>query len=236
MTDLSPIPTVDPAALFCCAVSLRDAAMESTGGRESNLGEEYNGWDEFLRQVMAVATRFETWATDHVAFEALGEVWPYFMEDRFGAACVEVVDLWHLAEFGDEDCVRVAQHLGLPLILDESLHIPLDVRAPNPVEGSAFHEFCIRAIRYHLEDEDPMPLAAGGDPWDPEWTNPVFAIYGVQADGIEMHITDLPQYRDAVVLVGKLSPGIQFPEQPIVNPTGREVRSTAFCRSITRQI
>jgi hypothetical protein len=52
MTDLSPVPTIDPAALFCCAVSLRDAAMESTGGRESNLGEEYNGWDEFLRQVM----------------------------------------------------------------------------------------------------------------------------------------------------------------------------------------
>ena len=224
MTDLSPVPTVDPAALFCCAVSLRDAAMESTGGRESNLGEEYNGWDEFLRQVMGVATRFETWATEHVAFDELGEVWPYSMEDRFGRACVEVVDLWHLAEFDDEDSVRVAQHLGLPLIYDESLHIPLEVRAPNPVVGSAFHEFCIRAIRYHVEDEEPMPLMAGDKPWDPEWTDPVFAIYGVQADGIEMHITDLPQYRDAVVLLGKLSPGIRFLEKPVVDPAGREVR------------
>ena len=99
------------------------------------------------------------------------------------------------------------------------------MRTPNPVIASAFYEFCIRAIHYHVEDEEPMPLKVGDEPWDPEWTDPVFAIYGVQADGIEMHITDFSRYRDAVALVEKLSPGIRFPEKPVVDPTGREVSS-----------
>lgn len=213
---MNEISSADPAAIFSCAVSLRDAANVQSAASGLSLSDVYSGMDGFQRELMRVATLFETWATAHVAFDHLGEVWPYFLEDHFGEACVAVADLWALAEFNEMDCVRVAQHLQLPLYYDEGLMIPLLIHARNTVVGSAFTEFGIQTMRLLLDDGETMPFVAGDDPWDDAFEPPSFALYGVSHEGIKERITTFASYREAVALVMKLAPGIDFPERPVV--------------------
>ena len=94
----------DPAAVFACAVSLREACQRHADSKPGlNLGECYKGMDEFMRQLMRVAHQFEVWSCAHVAFEHLQDVWPYLLEDRFGEACLAVIRASALAEFNDDD-------------------------------------------------------------------------------------------------------------------------------------
>jgi hypothetical protein len=207
---------LDPAAIFCCAVSLRDAAMPLSDAGDYTLSDAYSGWNGFLQEVMRVATLFETWATAHVAFDHLGEVWPYFMEDRFGDACVEVADVWALASFDEMDCVRIVQHLQLPLYYEDGLVIPLEVRARSTVAGSAFVEFSIQTVRRHLVDAEVVPFISGDELWDDDYELPRLALHGITAEGQRERIADFATYREAVALVAKLAPGIDFPERPVV--------------------
>jgi len=103
----------DPAAVLGAAVSLWRACQSDP---QPDLGVCYGGSDQWMREVMRVATLFETWATRHVCFGDLDECWPYFLEDRFGAACVELIGPDGLARFAEADCLRVAQRLRLPVI------------------------------------------------------------------------------------------------------------------------
>jgi hypothetical protein len=208
--------TNDPAAIFCCAVSLRDAAMPLSDAGNYTLSDAYSGWNGFLQEVMRVATLFETWATAHVAFDHLGEVWPYFMEDRFGVACVEVADIWSLAGFDEMDCLRIAQQLQLPLYYGDALVIPLEVRARNTVVGSGFAEFGIQTVRIHRIEAEVVPFIRGDDPWDEDYELPRLALCGITAEGQCEHIAEFTTYRDALSLVTKLAPGINFPERPVV--------------------
>ncbi len=106
----------DPAAVFGCAVSLWQQCMKAAKGKNRvNLSECYNGGDEFMRVVMRIATRFEAWACDHISFDDLDDVWPYLMEEKFGVACVEAMGVENLAAFGDDDCLRVAMLMKLPV-------------------------------------------------------------------------------------------------------------------------
>jgi hypothetical protein len=66
---MSENSTADPAAIFGCAVSLRDAAMPLSDAGHFTLSDAYSGWNSFLQDVMRLATLFEVWATAHVAFE-----------------------------------------------------------------------------------------------------------------------------------------------------------------------
>ena len=82
-------PMSDSAAVFGAALSLRQACREAAArDPHLNLSDCYNGMDEFMREVMRVGNLFEDWACGHVAFEEHSEVWPYFLEDKFGAACL----------------------------------------------------------------------------------------------------------------------------------------------------
>jgi hypothetical protein len=212
---MSENSAIDPAAIFCCAVSLRDAAMPLSDAGHYTLSDAYSGWNGFLQEVMRVATLFETWATAHVAFDHIGEVWPYFMEDRFGDACVEVADIWSLASFDETDCLRIAQHLQLPLYYEDGLVIPLEVRACNTVAGSGFAEFGIQTMRRHLVDAEVVPFISGDELWDEDYELPMLALSGITAEGQREHIADFATYREAVALVAKLAPGIDFPERPV---------------------
>lgn len=213
---MSENSATDPAAIFCCAVSLRDAAMPISEASPITLSDAYSGWNGFLQEVMRVATLFETWATAHVAFDHLGEVWPYFMEDRFGTACVEVSDVWALAGFDKTDCLRIAQHLQLPLFYEEGPLLPLEVRARNPVAGSAFTELGIQTLRYSRLDEEDEPFRTGDDPWEEDCDPPCLALCGISAEGQWEPIARLATYREARSLAQKLAPGIDFPEKPVV--------------------
>ncbi len=178
------------------------------------MSESYNGFDQFMRELMRVANLFEGWACDHVVFDALGEVWPYLMEDKFGDACLKCVLPDALAGFDHNDCLRVALRLRLPLQADGELRAPIDVRAPNPVASSAFRELRIQTIRNEFDDNSVVPFTVDDDPFDVEFGAPYFALYGVGDDGLSEHIADRDSYAEAVKLAHKLAPGIGFPTQP----------------------
>lgn len=62
---------------------------------------------------MPVPEMFEDWACRNVAFQELDDVWPYLLEDRFGAACLEIMSAESLAGFDADDCLRVASKASI---------------------------------------------------------------------------------------------------------------------------
>ena len=107
-------PKPDPASVLGAALSLNTACNKVRGGDLSAL---YRGYDEFMRQVMRIATLFEKWSCRHIDFERLGECWPYHLEECFGAACLATVapDATDLELFNSKSCKIVAMHMKLPL-------------------------------------------------------------------------------------------------------------------------
>jgi hypothetical protein len=213
MSDEAEQP--DEAAVFGCALSLwHECRKPSKTNERVNLSECYNGGDEFMRVVMRVATRFETWATRHIEFSELDDVWPYVMEDKFGTACVTVIGAECLAQFDDSDCLRVALHMRLPVKICDGLPVPVDVTAASPVAGSPFPAFRIQTVRVPAEDDICEPFTLADDPFDEHFSHPHFALYGVGDDGLLEHIADRRTYADSAQLARNLAPGIAFPIKP----------------------
>lgn len=208
--------SLDPAAVFASALSLWQAVKEDAAKPPAvNLSECYNGGDEFMRQVMRVATEFEGWSCAHVVFEELDDVWPYRLEDAFGDACVSVMGgAGTLMNFDERDCLSVAWQLRLPIKSDSGLPVPLSIAAPNPVADAAFCEFRIQTVRHRLEDDLEEWFTFDDEPFDEEWSAPYFSLYGVEADGRLEDLADRGTYTAAVVLARKLAPGIAFPPHP----------------------
>jgi hypothetical protein len=205
----------DPAAVFGCALSLwRQCNKRAESDPNLNLSDSYHGIDELMRQVMRIANQFEQWACLHILFDELNDVWPYMLEDKFGAACLDILNPDGLTQFDETDCLRVALHMNLPVMLDEKLPIPIDVRASNPISDSIFREFRIQTVRTCGEDNAIAPFTVCDEPFDEEFGPPYFAIYGIEADGSLEHVADRSRYSDALDLLQKLAPGIQFPTSP----------------------
>lgn len=165
-----------------------------------------------MRVIMRVATRFEQWASKYVAFEDLNDVWPYLLEDGFGSASVNLLGVENLEEFDDRTCLRVALSLRIPLRHTEGLRIPIDVMVANPISDSLFRAFRIQTFRECPENNSCEPFTLDDDPFDNRFSHPLFALYGVTADGLLEHIADRKTYADALSLAGKIAPGVQFPE------------------------
>lgn len=106
------VPLPDPAAVFAAALSLWEASHELFDSAS------YDGMDDFMRQIMRVSTEFETWSCARVDFEQTEVAWPYFLQESFGDACLEVVDEYSLAQFNAKHCLPIAQRLSLPLRSD----------------------------------------------------------------------------------------------------------------------
>ena len=108
------IEPADPAAIFAIAISLwRECHKRAASDPKINLSDAYNGIDELMREVMRVATFFESWACEHVDFNQLTDVWPYFLEDQVGKECLSILLATNLADFDEHDCCRVATRLRL---------------------------------------------------------------------------------------------------------------------------
>jgi len=197
---------VDAAAVFGIAVSLRKACEEAEDA-SLNLGEEYGGFDQFMREVMRVGELFESWACSHVAFDHLEETWPYFLERRFGEGCLAVMDARALASFDADDCLRMAFGLALPVWEDGVLPLPVDVSVRNPLEGAAFREFRIQTVRDLLGEEEVVPFTHTCDPFDADFGGRYFGIYGVEDEGTLEHVADRKDFAAALKLVLKLAPG-----------------------------
>lgn len=207
----------DPAAVFACAMSLHDACLERAKVEPKlDLSEVYQGMDVFMREVMRVGEMFEEWACRQVAFHELADVWPYLLEDRFGAACLEVMDADSLAGFDGDDCLRIAFKLRLPLRVDGSLPLPVCVEAPNPLAGAGFQRLRVQTVRQDLdEDGGIVPFTEDDDPFDEDFGAPFFGIFGVDEDGLPKPIADRNTYQAARGLLEKLLPGMGFPEEVI---------------------
>jgi len=168
--------------------------------------------DELMRVVMRIANQFETWSCHHVDFKEISDVWPYLLEDKFGEACIDVMSPTGLNAFDDSDCFWVAMRLGLPIIRDGKLPVPCDVIADNPMANSPFRKFRIQTVRNENEDGDVVPYTMDSEPFDENFGEPYFGLYGVFEDGILEHIADRKTYSEAVSLAKKLVPEINFPE------------------------
>lgn len=219
MMGVSKTDFSDPAAVLAAAVSLyREAKRSAATEPRVNLSESYNGADEFMRQVMRIANDFEVWSCKHVVFEELCDVWPYRLEDEFGPACLSIFrGAGFLMHFAEQDCLRVATKLRLPLRMDTGLPVAVDVTALNPLGDAGFQKFRIQTVRDSLDDVSIEPFTIDDDPFDEGWDAPYFAFYGVNRDGSLEHVADRTNYSDAVELAGKLAPGIRFPAHPVAH-------------------
>jgi hypothetical protein len=213
----------DPAAVFACATSLWQTCEKCARSDHLDLSECYSGMDQLMRVVMTIANRFEQWSCEHIEFASFPLVWPYFLEEKFGETCLAVMLPTELDKFEDNDCLRVALRLGLPVILDDKLPIPVEETAPNPIAGTGFREFRIQTVRNLLEDGDVVPFVADDEPNDEEFGEVYFGLYGVGGDGKLEHIADRKTYGEVFNLAQKLAPGIAFPNKPIFSPR-RSVR------------
>ncbi|MFT3830564.1 MAG: hypothetical protein QM691_12755 [Opitutaceae bacterium] len=101
-------------------MSLWQTCQQPLGDEGSlDLSVAYGGGDQWMREVMRVATLFETWATRHICFDECDECWPYLLKDRFGSACVELIGADGLGRFEERDCLRVALRLRLPVSCED---------------------------------------------------------------------------------------------------------------------
>lgn len=213
MSEPSTLP--DPAAVFACALSLWNACQQSASiDARLNLSDSYQGIDNLMRAIMSIGTRFEAWACENIVFDELVEVWPYLLDDKFGEICLRVLLPSSLDQFNDDDCLRVALLLRLPVRVRDHLRVPVDIVADNPVTGSPFHAFRILTVRDRIEEDDTEPFTSDDEPFDEEWGIPYFALYGVGADGFREHIADRRTYAEAADLVQKLAPGLRLPVDP----------------------
>jgi len=209
------IEPAEPAAVFAISHSLWQTCMQQAANcPKLNLSDAYAGMDGLMREVMRIAAQFETWACHHIAFDEMDEVWPYLLQDKFGECCLAITMPDALTEFDESDCLRVALQMRLPIRLCESLPVPLDLLANNPVSDSGFVAFRIQTTRWSHEDESMSPFASGEDPFDAGFDQPVFGVYGVNRDGRMEHIADRVSYAMALDLAQKIAPGIAFPTAP----------------------
>lgn len=167
-----------------------------------------------MRQVMRVATMFESWCCDHVDFSEFSDVWPYFLEDRLGEVCVNVMSATALAEFDQRECLTVAMRLRLPVKVVGELAVPVNLEAANPNPASGFRHFQIRSVRRHHENNDISQFTADDEPDDDNFGPVFFGLYGLDANGIVEHISDRDTYVGVYTLAAKLAPGILLPESP----------------------
>jgi hypothetical protein len=119
--------SADPAAIMDIVTSLNDAAERA----QTNLSEAYQGFDQFMREVMRCATEFETWAAAHVEFEELDGTWPYDVGGHFmkGAKAVlgtEHADdiLLNLEKLDAAAWPKIAEAAGLPIVDGPAIEKP----------------------------------------------------------------------------------------------------------------
>lgn len=199
----------DPAAVFASAMSLWSACQKCAEREHLNLSEIHNGMDQLMRLAMRIGDQFETWAGTHIDFKEISDVWPHLLEEKFGEACMDSIALQDLTFFDDRDCLRVAMRLQLPVILDGKLPVPVDVIAPNPEPNSPFKKYRIQTVR-DSEDGDVVVYTFADDPFDTDFGEPFFGLYGVFEDGTVEHIADRDTFSEAIALAKKIVPGLEF--------------------------
>ena len=205
---------IDLAAVFGCAVSLQRACLKlEIDDPAFNISESFNGVDQFMREIMRVGEIFEIWSIGHVQFDELDGVWPYLLEEDFGAAYLSVLRPEMLLGFCNVHCLKVAARLKLPLKESSGVPIPLDISRPNPQFGFRFDHFQILAVRENQTTGEVRSFSDGDELEDETFGEVFYGLYGVK-DGEAEHIADRGSYQDLRNLAQALVPNIGFPESP----------------------
>lgn len=205
--------TPDPAAVFAAAHSLwRAAHVARREDPALDLGAAYGGFDEFMRVLMRVGTRFEEWSCSHIAFETFTGVWPYVVHESFGPACLDRLDVRQLFEFDGDDCLAIALAMRLPVRVDGTLPVPVFVTTENPVSGSTFDRYRISSHRTHAGSGDVVPFEPDDDPFDEDFSRPFYRLSGVSSGDACEPISDRDTYAEVHTLARRIAPGIVFPE------------------------
>lgn len=201
--------------MFAAAHSLWKAIFEAADHPgKTGLSEAYTGIDQLMREVMRAGMLFEAWACRHIAFEESDEVWPYFIADHFGAAWLSVADAYSLADFNDDDCLRVAWELCLPIRPVAGIVLPVDLRAKNPNPLSPFIALRIQTTKTSANGKVIQPFTACDELFDEEPASLAYSLYGQLMSEECEHIAERTSYEELVTLAEKLVPGIQFPGTP----------------------
>ena len=80
-------------------------------------------------------------------------------------------------------------------------------------EVSRFHRLRIQTVRHELDDDGEIaPFTEEDEPFDENYGEPVFRIYGVGESGLLEHIADPDTYQAARSLMVGMLPGIGLPE------------------------
>lgn len=216
----------DPAAVLGCALSLYKAGHERAERLEYSLSDLYNGGDQFMREVMRVATAFEDWACEHIQFDKLYDVWPYTLEDKFGPAVLTVLGGnkggGYIGEFVDCHCLLTAVELGLPIKAYGVVRVPLTLRADNPA-GGEFTAYEISRLCCDGDEENIVSFNEGHLYSDPNnLSGHCFGVYGINGKGQAEHIADRADYAGALELVRKMAPGIVMPDEPVFQPAEKK--------------
>ena len=143
------------------------------------------------------------------------DMWFYYLEERFGKACLEMMNTRALASFDADDCLRVAFRLRLPIWENGELPIPINVVVDNSFAESAFKAFRIQTVRNLLAEPLVLPYTDSSDPFDENLGERYFGIYGIDEDGLLEHISDRGSYGLARELVLKLIPGADCAERVV---------------------
>lgn len=214
MNDNASYSAADDAAIFAIASSLWTQLHElEAKDRSLNLSDHFNGVVQLMREVMRVGRQFEEWSCQHIDFDELTDVWPYLLQDRFAKTCFDLLRWEVLTQFDEDDCLRTALALQLPVRADVGLSVPVDVKAVLPKSDSSFVAFRIQTVRRDLEHGDICAYVMGDEPDDSNFSEPWFALYGMDDDGLCDHIADRKTYSALVALAHRLCPGIAFPER-----------------------
>jgi hypothetical protein len=201
----------DPAAIFGAALSLwQECHARAQSEDHVSLSDCFAGIDGLMREVMRIGTLFEKWACRHVNFDELGEVWPYHLEDSFGAACLSVRPVQALMGFAEVDCLSVALELRLPLKLDPEWVPAVDLIANNTTTAAHFRHYRVQSVRLNRVTDEITPLLAEDDANDLDYAQAFYSLYGVDSEGLLEHIADRDSLAGIIDLVNKLFPGIEL--------------------------
>lgn len=201
------IPEPDPAAIFAAALSLWTTCNElEKKDPATNLSDVFDSIDALMRVAMRLATKFETWACTTVDFDRLSGWWPYILQDQLGPACLDVFKLEGLPDFDDEDALKLALRLNLPL----KPLAPVWIHAANPLAGAFFRRISIRSMREATDGSGIEPFTRQDDAFDPKYRTPFYGIYGVDQFGNSEHLADKDTLDEALAAIQHLIPGLVF--------------------------
>lgn len=168
-----------------------------------DISEAYQGVDECMRRCMHLGRVFEVWACDHIHFDSLQNVWPYYLEDHIGPAIEKM--FWEANHtipimWDDSDLLSLAVNLRLPVLIAETTGSSMDIvwELPRSRPGE-FQAYQVRTVRTTPDGESVEHYSIGDAAHynnDDNHSPILFALYGSldAEDPVWEFVFEMPSY------------------------------------------